>query len=119
MKQLFGICVFVFLSISVASANDRLPIVKTNAKGQEKTSFELLAEIIGIVDTLEEKDSLSRFSYMDYCLDSILLPRKDNREGLYLARQICEDSFVYFFSSKQKEPLQNLERQAGSDMPSQ
>ena len=103
MKQLFGICVYVFLSISVASANDMPSIVKTNAKGQEKTSFELLAEIKGIVDTLEEKDSLSRFSYMDYCLDSILLPRKDNREGLYLARQICEDSFVYFFSSKQKE----------------
>ncbi len=102
MKQLFGICVFAFLSISVASANDMPSIVKTNAKGQEKTSFELLAEIKGIVDTLEEKDSLSRFSYMDYCLDSILFQSKEKYKRLYLAQQMCEDSFFYFFSSKQK-----------------
>ena len=102
MKQLFGICVFVFLSISVASANDRPPIVKTKANGQEKISYELLKEIKGVVNTLEEKDSLLRFSYMDYCLDSILFQTKEKREKLYLAQYMCEDSFVSFFSSKQK-----------------
>ncbi|MBR4839255.1 MAG: hypothetical protein IK005_02125 [Paludibacteraceae bacterium] len=102
MKRLYQIFILTFLSIFAVSANDRPQIVKTNAKGQEKTSFELLTEIKGIVDTLEEKDSLLRFSYMDYCLDSILFQSKEKYKRLYLAQQMCEDSFFYFFSSKQK-----------------
>ena len=88
MKRLLQTLILACSIVFTVSANDRPSIVKKNAKGQEKTSFELLAEIKGIVDTLEEKDSLLRFSYMDYCLDSILFQSKEKYKRLYFAQQM-------------------------------
>lgn len=98
------LCTFLlFMSVLIVSANNRLQIVKTNDNGSEKTPYELVKEIKGIVDTLEEKDSLLRYSYLDYCLDTLLLQNVGKYSGLYLAQQMCEDSLVRFFSPKQKK----------------
>ncbi len=98
------LCTFLlFMSVLTVSANNRLQIVKTNDNGSEKTPYELMREIKGIVDTLEEKDSLLRYSYMDYCLDTLLLQNVGKYWGRYLAQQMCEDSLVRFFSPKQKK----------------
>lgn len=106
MKKAYQIYVMLFVFVFPTSASEILPISKTDTNGEAKSSMVLMRELGKKIASLESKDSLLKFSYIDYCIDSILFQGKDNNERRKLMTEILNnDSLVTSLSSKQKDIL--------------
>lgn len=72
---------------------------------KSKSSFELLKDVERTINTMEEMDSLLINSYVDYCIDSILVQETNVKKKCELVSFMCIDRFQKHFSLKQKTHL--------------